>query len=132
MSNRGLITAFITIVLVLTAACSALGTSDLDPDMTVDPDLNATVQNTSVPVETAEPTCLGDNVSPIGKAIADQYKSASYKQIMTWFCNGAEFEDILVALETEIQTDTTADEILQMLAEGFSWEDIWLITGLTD
>jgi hypothetical protein len=126
MSNRDLNTAFITIVLVLTAACSALGTSDVDPGLT------ATVKNTSVPVETAEPTCLGDNVSPIGKAIADQYKSASYKQIMTWFCNGAEFEDILVALETEIQTDTTADEILQMLAEGFSWEDIWLITGLTD
>jgi hypothetical protein len=126
MSNRDLNTAFITIVLVLTAACSALGTSDIDPGLT------ATVQNTSIPVETAEPTCLGDNVSPIGMAIADQYKSASYKQIMTWFCNGAEFEDILVALETEIQTNTTADEILQMLAEGFSWEDIWLITGLTD
>jgi len=126
MSKRGLVTAFITIVLVQTAACSALGTSDVDPD------LNATVQNTSVPDETVEPTCLGDNVSPIGQAIADQYESASYNQIMTWFCNGAEFEDILVALETEIQTDTTADEILQMLAEGFTWDDIWLITGLTD
>jgi hypothetical protein len=126
MSNRGLITAFTTLVLVLAAACSALGTSDVDPG------LNATAQNTSVPVETAEPTCLGDNVSPIGQAIADQYESASYKQIITWFCNGAEFEDILVALETEIQTDTTADEILQMLSEGFTWDDIWLITGLTD
>ncbi len=126
MSNRGLITAFITIVLVQTAACSALGTSDVDPGLKV------TVQNTSVPIETAEPTCLVDNVSPIGQAIADQYESASYKQIITWFCNGAEFEDILVALETEIQTDTTADEILQMLAEGFTWDDIWLITGLTD
>jgi hypothetical protein len=51
---------------------------------------------------------------------------------MTWFCNGAEFEDILVALETELQTDTSADDMLQMLGAGFSWNDIWLTTGLTD
>jgi alkylation response protein AidB-like acyl-CoA dehydrogenase len=51
---------------------------------------------------------------------------------MTWFCSGAEFEDILVALQTEDQTGTPAEEMLVMLAEGFTWEEIWLVIGLTE
>lgn len=81
---------------------------------------------------TAPPTCLGDEISPIGQAVADEYESASYEQVMTWFCNGAEFEDIIVALETESQTDTSAEEMLQMLADGFTWDEIWQMVGLTE
>ena len=87
---------------------------------------------TTVQVETAAPDCLGDEINPVGKAIADDYDFSSYEQVMTWFCNGAEFEDILVALETQSQTGTPADEMLQMLAGGFTWDDIWQIIGLTD
>ncbi|MBE9525327.1 MAG: hypothetical protein IMY76_09520 [Chloroflexi bacterium] len=125
MKARGLITVFIIFVFTLTAACSGQAT----PVATV---LKVTTPPTSMPVETAGPSCLGNIVSPIGKAIANEYESADYDQVMTWFCNGADFDDILVALETELQTETSADEMLQMLADGFSWEDIWLITGLTD
>jgi hypothetical protein len=81
---------------------------------------------------TAPPTCLGDEVSSIGQAIADEYESASYEQVITWFCNGAEFEDIIVALETESQTGTPAEEMLQMLADDFTWDEIWLMIGLTE
>ena len=70
--------------------------------------------------------------SPVGQSIADDFDTASYEQVMIWFCNGAEFEDILVALETETQTDTSVGEMLQMLADGFTWDDIWLVTGLID
>jgi hypothetical protein len=124
---------------MLTAACTVQGTSTVVPDITAVPvapviteDLNETTQVTLPSVETAEPSCLGDKIHPIGKAIADEYETANYDQIMTWFCSGAEFEDILVALETEIQTDTAADDVLQMLAAGFSWNDIWLTIGFTD
>ena len=51
---------------------------------------------------------------------------------MSWFCNGAEFEDILVALETEAQTEAAADEMLKMLADGFTWDEIWQVIGLTE
>jgi len=90
------------------------------------------VQEAAPEVETAPPNCLGDEVSPIGKSIAEEYDSVDYDQVMLWFCNGAEFEDILVALETESQTDTPAEDILQMLADGFSWEEIWQVIGLTE
>ncbi len=138
MRERGRLTIIIIIVFVLTTACSGQAPASVVPDITstsVSPgtqEMIETTQVTLLSVETAEPNCLGYDVNPIGEAIADEYEHANYQQVMTWFCNGAEFEDILVALETEIQTDTTADEILQMLAEGFSWEDIWLITGLAD
>lgn len=85
---------------------------------------------TGLELETAD--CLEGEVSPIGQSIAADYEFTSYNELMIWFCNGAEFEDILVALETEAQTGTPAEEMLQMLATGFTWEEIWQSIGLTD
>ena len=84
------------------------------------------------PVETPEAECPGETINNIGQGIADEYEFASYKDVMTWFCSGAEFEDILVALQTEDQTGTPTEEILVMLADGFTWEEIWLVIGLTE
>ena len=83
-------------------------------------------------VETVTPDCLGGETSPIGQSIADEYEFTNYAEVITWFCNGAEFEDILVALETESQTGTPAEEMLQMLADGFTWDEIWGLIGLTE
>ncbi|MFC1936812.1 hypothetical protein ACFLYP_04010, partial [Chloroflexota bacterium] len=69
---------------------------------------------------------------PIGEAIAESYESADYEQVMTWFCNGAEFEDIMTALETEQDSELTAEELLLKLAEGQSWEEIWVEIGLIE
>jgi hypothetical protein len=84
------------------------------------------------PVETPEADCPGEETNTIGQGIADEYDFASYEEVMTWFCSGAEFEDILVALQTEDQTGTPAEEMLVMLAEGFTWEEIWLVIGLIE
>ena len=123
-------------MLMLITACGVLPTPTVAPDMpdtpTDVPENVELVEETLPPAETVAPNCLGDEISPLGQSIADDYESVSYEQVMTWFCNGAEFEDILVALETEEQTDTSADEMLQMLADGFTWEEIWQLVGLTD
>jgi hypothetical protein len=84
------------------------------------------------PEEIPEAECPGEAINNIGQGIADEYEFASYEEVMTWFCSGAEFEDILVALQTEDQTGTPAEEMLVMLAEGFTWEEIWLVIGLTE
>lgn len=84
------------------------------------------------PVETPKAECPGEGTNTIGQGIADEYEFASYEEVMTWFCDGAEFEDILVALQTEEQSDTPAEEMLMMLAEGFTWEEIWLVVGLIE
>ena len=84
------------------------------------------------PEETLEVDCPGEEINTIGQGIADEYEFTSYNEVMTWFCSGAEFEDILVALQTEDQSGTPAEEMLVMLAEGFTWEDIWLVEGLME
>ena len=124
----------ILIIMILITGCSNTKSNPVNEPIisTEIQDSNMPVVETASPVETTAPNCLGDQINPIGQSIANEYKSADYKQVMTWFCNGAEFEDILVALETEAQTDTTADEMLKMLADGFTWDDIWHLVGLTE
>jgi len=82
--------------------------------------------------EAASTDCLGGEVSPIAESIAKDYEFTNYEEVITWFCNGAEFEDILVALESESVTGTPAEDMLQMLADGFTWDEIWGLTGLTE
>lgn len=76
-------------------------------------------------------TCASSEANKIGEAIAKDYAFTSTEQVMGWFCNGAEFEDILVALETADQTGASAEEMLEMLAAGMTWEEIWQVVGLT-
>jgi hypothetical protein len=133
-------------IFMLTTACSGKPSPGTDSNQPVESnpvpatvevsvatlEMKETTQNTISPLQTTTPDCLEGEVSPIGMSIADEYASVDYNQVITWFCNGAEFEDILVALETETQTETSAADMLQMLADGFSWEDIWKLSGLTD
>ena len=76
--------------------------------------------------------CASAEANELGASIAADYPTlATPEQVMGWFCDGAEFEDILTALETADQTGTLAEEMLQMLAAGMTWEEIWQVVGLT-
>jgi len=80
--------------------------------------------------EEAATECPGPAINPLGESIAADYDFTTYDQVMAWFCEGAAFEDILTALETQAVTEEPAGEMLQMLADGWTWEDIWLLVGL--
>jgi len=123
--KKPLLTA-VFISYMTTSACSGQGIPALDPEITGAPTPAASLSLKS------QPNCLGDEINPMGKSIADDYAFASYVQVMTWFCNGAEFEDIMVALETELQIDYSAEETLELLSKGFSWQDIWQHAGVID
>jgi hypothetical protein len=96
-----------------------------EPPVTPDPEID-------VPEATSRPDCLGEEIHPIASSIAADYEFTSYEEVMTWFCNGAEFEDILTALLTEELTGAQVEEMLEMLANGFTWDEIWQVTGLTE
>jgi hypothetical protein len=102
-----------------------------DPAQETAPVPTPVLEATPLP-EAASADCLGGEVSPIAESIAEDYEFTNYAEVTTWFCNGAEFEDILVALETESVTGTPAEDMLQMLADGFTWDEIWELTGLTE
>lgn len=76
--------------------------------------------------------CADEKVNKLGEAIASSYAFTSTQEVMTWFCDGAEFEDILVALESEELTGTAAEDLLLMRADGLSWDEIWEVIGLYD
>jgi len=122
--------------LVLITACGVQPSPAIEPAVLTSPTEiqggDASGDEAIPPVETTGSYCLDDEVSPVGQSIAGDYEFTSYEQVMTWFCNGAEFEDILVALETQSQTDVPADEMLQMLVDGFTWEEIWQVIGLVN
>lgn len=80
--------------------------------------------------ETSVASCATAEVTRIGQSIADSYPFTTVAEVMSWFCQGAEFEDILIALETEELNGTDAEEMLQMRAEGLSWEEIWQVVDL--
>jgi hypothetical protein len=53
--------------------------------------------------------CTDLNPHPIGASIAADYE-VSYEQVMTWFCSGYSFENILIALETSEAVDVPAED----------------------
>jgi hypothetical protein len=76
--------------------------------------------------------CLSGDTHPIAKSIADQYSDiTSYDEVIGWFCNGALFEDILNALATEELSSADAGDILVLVAQGETWDEIWLELGVT-
>lgn len=89
----------------------------------------------SLPEEITAPTeanCGSPEVNDLAESMAQDYDFTSRAEIMDWFCSGAEFEDILLALETEAQAGLPAEDALSMLVGGMSWEEIWQDYGLTE
>jgi hypothetical protein len=138
----------ILLILLLVPACSAqpslpveqaVPTAPVSQPEPVVPTSEPTQETDTDPIAEATPVvdndppdCLGGEISPIGESIAEDYEFTDYAEVISWFCNGAEFEDILVALESESLTGTPAEDILQMLADGFTWDEIWQLVGLTE
>jgi hypothetical protein len=91
------------------------------------------VTGTASPSQEITPSpCVIEGAENIGRSIADSFPFTNTEEVMGWFCEGAEFEDIMVALETEKHTGTIAEDMLAMRAEGLSWEEIWLVVGFTE
>ena len=76
--------------------------------------------------------CLNSEMSVLGRNIAAQFENVSFEQIMAWFCSGAEFEDILIALQTEKVTGQPAQGLLEMLVTDLTWDEIWQSIGYID
>lgn len=76
-------------------------------------------------------TCYGPERHKIGWSIADTFE-VPYEQVMTWFCQGSEFEDILLALQTGRSVAISIQELLEKRASGQQWDDIWDELGLVE
>ena len=141
MNVRSVIRYALTISIFLLVSCSnnpgsPASISDIaKPTATkqqTSPALPTIPESIPTPQEKEIVNCASEDINHIGQSIADPYPFTTVEEVMTWFCDGAEFEDILMALETEELNGTPAEEMLEMRAEGFSWDDIWLIVGYVE
>jgi hypothetical protein len=138
ISRNHLLTLSLALLLVVTA-CSlsqAGGEAPAEnpqPESQSAPDAQADSPSSGEEAQSGEVAgdadCTNLNPHPIGASIAADYE-VSYEQVMTWFCGGYSFENILIALETSEAVDVPADTLLQMLLEK-EWEEIWVEVGLT-
>jgi PBP1b-binding outer membrane lipoprotein LpoB len=123
----------IVLAAVILSGCSAqpMGTEsqEAEPAAVTEPTATTVILS---PSENMATECPGPEINPIGESITADYSFTTYEQVMDWFCEGAEFENILVALETEALTDEPAGEMLQMIADGLTWEDVWILVDLED
>lgn len=137
-SRKHLLTLSLALLLAVTA-CSLSGIGSEAPaenpqsESQSAPDAQTDSPSSGEEAQTGETTadtnCTDLNPHPIGASIAADYE-VSYEQVMTWFCSGYSFENILIALETSEAVDVPAEALLQMLLEK-EWEQIWLEVGLT-
>lgn len=110
---------------VLLVACG--GESPSAASTAMDPAVSATIA-----AQEADPAgCMGDDRQAVAESITDTF-DVSYDQVMIWFCDGHEYEDILLALQTAEALEVPAGELLEMRAANLSWEEIWDASGLDE
>ena len=126
--------AFVTFFAM--TACSAQGSSGTNikapdgakPEANVQAEGNNN-QDVDAGTETIDIHCTETDPHPVGQEIAENY-DVTYEEVMTWFCGGHAFDDILIALETSEATAVTVEDLLTM-SEKMSWEEIWVEVGFT-
>ena len=81
------------------------------------------------PTENPETNCSSLNPHPVAEGITEKFP-ISYDEVMTIYCDGYAFSDILLALETEQLIDQSVEDLLSLL-ETHSWEEIWDDLGVS-
>lgn len=81
-------------------------------------------------VSAGEPAtrCTEVDPHPLGVSIAEKF-DVSYERVMTWFCSGHTFDEILIALQTSGMSDRAVEELLAM-RQTRSWDQIWVELGV--
>ena len=116
------------IILILSACLPIVDNSDTPiQEPTVLKSVESEAEQDSI-----NPECLSSEMRVIGENISQRFDFATEDQVMTWFCGGAEFKDILIALQTEKVTGQSTQELLEMLVNGLSWDEIWQSIGFLE
>ncbi len=123
------------IFLILTALLSifwALSLAACTPDnpVVVLDEPETTVIATEIP-QPGTSDCFYPNGLPdqIGQSIAETYM-ITYDEVMTWYCDGNSYDDIMIALETSAAVDIPVEDLLSRLETNI-WEEMWVEIGLT-
>lgn len=73
---------------------------------------------------TATIHCTETDPHPVGQSIADTY-GTSYEEVMTFFCTGVPFEDIVLAYQTAELANIPVEDVLTLWYDFGDWEEVW-------
>jgi len=129
--KKYLMTAVIRSVLISAAGCQGDGLKSATYQSRPDVGADAEVEVKTDPDAGVNPEtdCSTLNPHPIAQGMVETF-DISYDEVMTWYCDGYAFSDILLALETSDLADVPVPDLLP-LTENQSWDEIWDDLGVS-
>ncbi|NQS91113.1 MAG: hypothetical protein HQ574_01775 [Chloroflexi bacterium] len=126
MKNKITIAFGMILLLLVSAGCQSdsLKASYFQSE----PETTSLEESTEDPVENPETNCAAINPHPVAEGMAETYQ-ITYEEVMTLYCDGFAFSDILLALETTTLVDQSPEDLLALL-ETRTWEEIWADLGV--
>jgi len=122
MSNKKMV-LLVALVLSLGISGCQEGLKSIRFDSTKAAQESAAVESNQGTSEGEDKSCPTPDPHPIAGNIAEKYQR-DYQEIIDWYCQGYEFEDILLALQTHRLTDKEVSVTLNMTG-NMSWKEIW-------
>jgi hypothetical protein len=102
-------------------------------EVEIAPDTAAPLATTPQEDVAAKPTidihCTETDPHPVAQGIAETYQ-VTYEEVMTFFCTGVGFEDIVLAYQTADLAGIEVEEALTLWYDFGNWEDVWGELGL--
>ncbi len=87
------------------------------------PEEVALEESVGKPDDSPETNCSAINPHPLAESMAETFE-ITYDEVMTLYCDGYAFSDILLALETSELVDQSPAALLARLRTR-SWQEIW-------
>ena len=130
MKHRFVATVGLFILILITAGCGSDSLKSSFFQSRPETAETALLEESPIePTENPETNCSSLNPHPVAEGITEKFP-ISYDEVMTIYCDGYAFSDILLALETEQLIDQSVEDLL-ILLETHSWEEIWDDLGVS-
>ena len=81
------------------------------------------------PDSTVDIHCTETDPHPIAQSIAETYH-VTYEEVMTFFCTGVGFEDIVMGYQTADLSGRDIKDVLTLWYDFGDWDDVWEELGL--
>ena len=121
MKTKVIIILGIILVLISTVGCQSNSLSA--SNSLSKPEATAPEESAGVAIENPDTNCSAINPHPVAEGMTETFE-ITYDEVMTLYCDGYAFSDILLALETSELVDQSPEALLARLRTR-SWQEIW-------
>lgn len=121
MKIRFFIPLGIIFLMIWTVGCQS--DSQKDANNLSKPEEIALVESDGKPDDNPDTNCSAINPHPLAEGMAETFE-ITYDEVMTLYCDGYAFSDILLALETSELVDQSPSALLARLRTR-TWQELW-------